>query len=57
MMQIVTWLAKRTACLVAGHRLHADRIYYPPAKSVVSGYRCGRCGKQQIALRRWQEAR
>jgi hypothetical protein len=54
-MSFIGWLGKRLWCSVAGHRMESSRIYYATAKSVQSGYRCARCRKSQLFLRRWQE--
>ena len=57
MMQFASWLRRRVKCLLRGHRMTADRIFYPPAKSIVPGYRCTRCSKTQSLLYRWQDLR
>lgn len=56
MIAVFAWLVRRIWCSIRGHHLVADRIYYPPAKSVTSGYRCTRCSKTQLLLKRWQSA-
>jgi len=55
MLQASKWAWRRLKCSVYGHRLTADRIYYPPAASVIPGYRCERCGHTQNLAYRWQE--
>ena len=55
MRALLSWIARRLRCTLFGHRMRPARIYYPPAKSIVSGYRCDRCGHEQMVLWRWQK--
>lgn len=54
MRALLSWLFRRVRCTVTGHRMRPSRIYHAPAKSIVPGYRCERCGKEQLMLWRWQ---
>jgi len=55
MISFLRWVGRRLKCTVYGHRFKAQRIYYPPAKSVQPGFCCERCAKTQTVLRRWDE--
>lgn len=54
-MPFMSWILKRVWCAIRGHRMQSARVYHTPAKSVVPGFACSRCGHTQQLLRRWQE--
>lgn len=57
MKEILLWAVRRLTCTLTGHRMAAERIYHPQAKSFMPGFRCERCGHEQPMLWRWQSVR
>jgi hypothetical protein len=55
MYNMISWVLDRLKCTFKGHQMRSQRIFYGPAKSTIPGYRCKRCGRDQLFLNRWQK--